>query len=191
MARPKKLPVTLTRAECEALLAQPNPRYPTGLRDICMLRLMLNTGLRAAECLNVKVRDIDWLSGKLMVRQGKGAKDRTLWVNEDVLEWLRKWRERRPAPASEWLFTTLTGKPVDSRALRAMVRRRADKVGLQAKAVHPHTLRHTFATEMYRQTKDIRGLQKMLGHEHLPTTMIYTHIVDDEVENAMRGFRIG
>jgi integrase/recombinase XerD len=190
MARPKKLPVTLTRVECQALLAQPNPRYPTGLRDACMLRLMLNAGLRTAECLNLKVRDIDWLSGKLMVRQGKGGKDRALWVNEDVLAWLRRWRERRPV-VSELLFTTLEGKPVNPRALRAMVKRRADKAGLVAKEVHPHTLRHTFATEIYRQTKDIRGLQKILGHEHLATTMIYTHIVDEEVENAMRGFLIG
>ena len=189
MATPQKLPETLTPLECKALLAQPKPRYPTGLRDLCMLRLMLNTGLRASECLNLKVRDVDWMSGKLMVREGKGKKDRTLWVNEDVLDLLRKWRERRPVE-SELLFTTLEGKPINDRALRAMVQRRAKKAGIP-KHVHPHTLRHTFATEMYRQTKDIRGVQKMLGHSDLSTTMVYTHIVDDDVENAMRGFNIG
>ena len=71
-----------------------------------------------------------------------------------------------------------------------MVQRRALKAGIP-KHCHPHTLRHTFATEIYRQTKDIRGVQKMLGHADLSTTMIYTHIVDDDVENAMRGFNIG
>ena len=61
MPIPKKLPETLTPTECKALVAQPKPRYPTGLRDLCMLRLMLNTGLRAAECLNLHVGHVDWM----------------------------------------------------------------------------------------------------------------------------------
>ena len=180
MATPKKLPETLTPLEYKALLTQPKPRYPTGLRDLCMLRLMLNTGLRASECLSLKVRDIEWMSGKLMVREGKGKKDRTLWVNEDVLELLRKWRQRRPVE-SELLFTTLEGKPVNDRALRAMVERRAKKAGLAQKKVHTHTLRHTFATEVYRQTKDIRGVQKMLGHLVLSITTINLYVCCERV----------
>ncbi len=97
MTTPKKLPETLTPDECTALVAQPKPRYPTGLRDLAMIRLMLNTGLRAAECLNLQVGHIDWMTGKLMVREGKGKRDRTLWMNEDVLTLLRKWREKRSA----------------------------------------------------------------------------------------------
>ncbi len=89
MPTPKKLPETLTPEECQTLVAQPKPRYPTGLRDLCMIRLMLNTGLRAAECLNLHVGHVDWMTGKLMVREGKGKRDRTLWVNEDVLILLR------------------------------------------------------------------------------------------------------
>ncbi len=71
-----------------------------------------------------------------------------------------------------------------------MVKRRADKAGIP-KDVHPHMLRHTFATEFYRQTKDIRLTQKMLGHADLSTTMIYTHIVDADAEAAMRAFSLG
>ncbi len=71
-----------------------------------------------------------------------------------------------------------------------MVKRRAEKAGI-VKDVHPHMLRHTFATEFYRQTKDIRLTQKMLGHADLSTTMIYTHVVDEDAEKAMRGFCIG
>lgn len=189
MTIPQKLPETLSPDECKALVAQPKPRYPTGLRDLCMLRLMLNTGLRASECLSLKVRDIEWMSVKLMVREGKGKKDRTLWVNEDVLELLRKWRQRRPVE-SALLFTTLEGNPVSDRTLRAMIQQRAEKAGIP-KQTHPHMLRHTFATEMYRQTKDIRGVQKMLGHSDPSTTMIHTHVVDAQVENMMRGFNIG
>jgi integrase/recombinase XerD len=79
------------------------------------------------------------------------------------LEDLRRWRARRPAPARGLLFTTLKGTPIHASALRAMVKRRSGKAGLP-KDVHPHMLRHTFATALYRQTKDIRLVQKALGH---------------------------
>jgi len=90
------------------------------------------------------------MSGKLMVRQGKGKKDRTLWLNEEDLEILRKWRERKPESAR--LFTTLKGDPINARCLRALVERLAKKAGIE-KRVHPHTLRHTFATDLYKSTK--------------------------------------
>ena len=76
--KPQRLPEVLTHEEQEALLGQPNAKNLIGLRNLCLLRLMLNTGLRAAEVLKIKTRDIDWSSGKLMVRQGKGKKDRSL-----------------------------------------------------------------------------------------------------------------
>jgi integrase/recombinase XerD len=75
--KPQRLPEVLTQEEQEALLGQPNAKNLIGLRNLCLLRLMLNTGLRAAEVLNIKTRDIDWNTGKLMVRQGKGKKDRS------------------------------------------------------------------------------------------------------------------
>jgi len=75
MARPKKLPTVLTEDEQARLLGQPNPRYPTGERNRTMLNLMLNTGLRLAEVTALKWRDLDLTTGKLMVRQGKGAKE--------------------------------------------------------------------------------------------------------------------
>ena len=181
MPRPRRLPTVLTPAEAAALVRVPTVRYRTGHRDRCLLQLMLNAGLRAAEVLALTVADIDWLSGRLTVRQGKGKKDRVLWLNEPVLEELRRWRGRRPVSAQGLLFPTLKGTPLHSSALRAMVKRRGAKAGLAAKDVHPHMLRHTFATELYRQTKDIRLVQKALGHSDLSTTIIYTHIVDDDI----------
>ena len=186
-SRGRKLPNVLTEEERVSLLKQPNRRAPTGLRNLCMIRLMLNAGLRSSEVLNLMVRDLDWFCGKLAVRQGKGQKDRILWINESDLELLKSWRERRPAQ-SDLLFTTLKGDPVSSRYLRSMVARVADKAGIE-KRVHPHLLRHSFATDLYRETKNIRLVQKALGHEDLSTTMIYTHIVDDELEDALRNFR--
>lgn len=192
---PKRLPEVLTNEECLALLKQPNPKAPTGLRNLCMLTVMLNLGLRASEVLHLRVNDIDWMSGKLMVRNGKGGKDRALCLNEDDLDLLRSWRERRPASA-EFLFSTLKGKPLHDRYLRAMVGRLAERAGIdrdeagnKKKKFHPHALRHTFATSLYRETKNIRLVQKALGHSFLSTTAIYMHLVDDELESALRGFR--
>lgn len=183
----KKLPEVLSSQEINLLLKQPNPRYPTGLRNLCLMRVMLDAGLRASEALKLTIYDIDWRSGKLKVRQGKGNKDRVLWLNEDCLLLLQRWRERRPT-TTDFLFSTLEGTQIDDRYLRTMVKRYGAKAGI-TKDVHPHMLRHTFATDLYSQTKNIRMVQKALGHSDLSTTMIYTHIVDDEMENAMKSFR--
>jgi site-specific recombinase XerD len=163
MPRPRRLPTVLTRAEVAALLAHANPRYLTGYRDRCLMQLMLHAGLRAAEVLALTVYDVEWLSGQLTVRQGKGQKDRILWLNEALLEDVRRWRARRPASPTALIFPTRHGTPVYTAVLRAMVKRRSQKAGLGPKDVHPHMLRHTFATELYRQTKDIRLVQKALS----------------------------
>ena len=190
MVRPKKLPTVLTEGEQVRLLEQPNPRYPTGERNQTLLNLMLNTGLRLAEVTALKWRDVDLTTGKLMVRQGKGAKDRTLWVAETDTDRLRSWRERQAKECGqcEHVFTTLDRKPLGHRYVQRMVARYAKKAGI-AKNVSPHTLRHSFATDLYRDTSKIRLVQKVLGHSDLSTTMIYTHIHDPEVEEALKSFR--
>jgi len=190
MVRPKKLPVVLTEHEQARLLEQPNPRYPTGERNQTMLNLMLNTGLRLAEMTALKWRDLDLTTGKLMVCQGKGAKDRTLWVAEADTDRLRSWRERQVEACGqcEQIFTTLQGKPLGHRYVQRMVTRYAAKAGIE-KNISPHTLRYTFATDLYRDTSKIRLVQKVLGHSDLSTTMVYTHVFDPEVENALKSFR--
>ena len=190
MARAKKLPTVLTEDEQERLLEQPNPRYPTGERNQTMLRLMLNTGLRLAEVTSLKWHDLNLTTGKLMVRQGKGSKDRTLWVAEGDIDRLRSWRERQASQCGQCdhVFTTLQGKPLGHRYVQRMVKRYAAKAGID-KNISPHTLRHSFATDLYRETSKIRLVQKVLGHSDLSTTMIYTHIFDEEVESALKSFR--
>ena len=190
MARAKKLPTVLTEDEQALLLEQPNPRYPTGERNGTMLRLMLNTGLRLAEVTSLKWHDVNLTTGKLMVRQGKGSKDRTLWMAEADIDRLRDWRERQAAQCGqcEHVFTTLEGRPLGHRYVQRMVKRYAGKAGID-KDVSPHTLRHSFATDLYRETSKIRLVQKVLGHSDLSTTMIYTHIFDEEVESALKSFR--
>lgn len=190
MVTPKKLPTVLTEDEQARLLEQPNPRYPTGERNQTMLNLMLNTGLRLAEVTALRWRDLDLTTGKLMVRRGKGAKDRSLWVAEADIDRLRSWRERQVAECSECdhTFTTLEGRPLDHRYVQRMVKRYAVKAGIE-KDITPHTLRHSFATDLYRETTNIRLTQKALGHSNLATTQIYTHIVDEELEGALKSFR--
>ncbi len=183
----RRLPEVLTREEAAALLATPSRYYPTGKRDRCIIKLMLNAGLRASEVLNLMWRDVDLHTGKLVVRQGKGNKDRQVWINEEALDLLRIWREE--APACPWCFPTLGGTRIHGAHLRAMIKRRGIKAGIP-KDVHPHMCRPTYATELYRSSKDIRLVQKALGHASLSTTMIYTHIVDDDMEEAMRALNI-
>ena len=190
MATVKKLPTVLTEDEQARLLEQPNSRYPTGERNGTMLRLMLNTGLRLAEVTSLRWHDLNLTTGKLMVRQGKGSKDRTLWVAEGDINHLRSWRERQAAQCGQCdhVFTALQGQPLGHRYVQRMVKRYAAKAGID-KNVSPHTLRHSFATDLYRETSKIRLVQKALGHSDLSTTMIYTHIFVKEVEGALKSFR--
>jgi len=183
----KKIPEVLTPDEQKLLLRQPNKRYPTGLRNLAMMTLMLDSGLRASEVLKLTLADIEWRAGKLKVREGKGRKDRILWLSDNCLEILRLWKERRPE-GTDLLFLTLDAKPIHGSYLRRMVKRYAKKAGIE-KDVHPHTLRHSFATDFYRETKNLRMVQSALGHSDISTTQIYTHIIDEELEEAMRGFR--
>jgi integrase/recombinase XerD len=191
MPRPCRLPTVRTRAEVAAPLTRAHTRDLTEHRDRYLMPLMLHAGLRAAEALTLTVYDVDWLSGQLTARQGKEKKDRILWLNEALLDDMRRWRARRPASPTGLLFPTRKGTPIYSAVLRAIVKRWGQKVRLGHKDVQPHMLRHTFATELYRQTKDIRLVQKTLGHADLNTTMIYTHIVDDDLEAALKGLHFG
>ena len=188
----RKIPEVLTAMEQEAIVAQPNPRYLTGHRNRVMLRLMLDTGLRLSEAIELRWKDIDLNSGKVMVRCGKGSKDRTLWTGKANLVALVEWQERQARECTgspQAAFTTKEGGKLDPRYIQRMVKRYAVKAGIE-KDISPHTLRHTFATDLYRETTNIRLTQKALGHSNLATTQIYTHIVDDELEGALRSFRI-
>ncbi len=181
-----KLPEILDDQEQAALLLAPNQKAPTGCRNHAILKVMLDAGLRASEAISLKEGDINWRSGQLTVRCGKGGRDRTLWINSSCLEALEAWRKIKPA--STYLFCTLNGGVMCGRYVREFVKRYARKKGLQ-KDVHPHTLRHTFATDMLSKTSNIRIVQKALGHKSIVTTTIYTHIVDHQLESAMKNFR--
>ena len=181
-----KLPVILEIDEAKKLLDVPNKRYPTGVRNKAMLSVMLNMGLRVSEVSNLKFRDVSINKKKLRVVNGKNGKDRDLVIPGYTLELLERWVVIRLE--SDYFFTTLDGSKVVTRYIQDMVRRYRERSEID-KNVTPHTLRHTFATQFYRQTKDIETLRKILGHSDISTTQIYVTLANIDVENAMNGFK--
>src|SRR5215475_15486569 len=180
------IPDPLTPEEAAALLKIPNRRYPTGLRNYVIIRLMLSAGLRCDEALGLLTLNVNLTSGQMKVR-GKGQKDRVLWLDAEMLALMQSWRQRRRVD-SEFYFTTLKGKPLSGRYVRAMVERYKRKAGILRRC-SPHTLRHTFATNLLRDTHNIEIVKRALGHEDISTNGIYLHCVDWELEAAMKSLQ--
>jgi len=186
MSRAKRLPKILTVDEQARLLGQFNTRYPTPHRNLCLVRLMLEAGLRVGEAVALKPEHLDMTTCRLQVREGKGAKDRVLWIGDDLRDLIGEWLSRRPE--SVWLFPTRDGSLVPTRYMREMVKRMARKASItEVERFSPHALRHTFATDLYAATTNLRLVQKALGHSDISTTMIYTFVCDADLEAALRG----
>jgi len=183
MAR-RRLPKILTRAESDALLDQPTSEL-TPRRDYLLMRLMLGAGLRVGEAVAVRDDHLDFATGRLVIRDGKGSCDRTVWLDDRLLGELGAWMDRRPQ--SELLLPTRTASQVHPSHLRRSCTRYAHQADVdEADRVSPHTLRHTFATRLYEATTDLRLVQRALGHADVRTTQIYTHVADVDLADAMR-----
>jgi site-specific recombinase XerD len=192
---PRRIPAVLTPEEAAQVLGEVGRSTSLcALRSLAILNLMLHTGLRARELRELRVSQIDWATGRFKVR-GKGGRERVMKISGPDLFLLRRWLAARDlvvppsnslgAPPSNFLFTSLDGtKPLNDRWLREMVKRVASQAGVQ-KDIHPHTLRHTFATGLLRQEKNLFLVSKALGHADLSTTQIYLHVEDEELEEAM------
>ncbi|WP_319001989.1 tyrosine-type recombinase/integrase [Clostridium tagluense] len=186
----KKIPEFLTGEEQQLLLNVFNIRYFNSHRNKMMIKLFLATGLRLSEMIDLQWSSINLMSGQLKVVQGKGSKDRMSWLSDVMLEELRIWKEKQTDKLGkcQYVFTNRDKGQLRDRDVREMVVTYAKKAGI-TKKISPHTLRHSFATDLLRDTKNIILVQKALGHSDLSTTMIYTHIVDDEYEEALKNFR--
>jgi len=187
-SRRKKLPVILEIGEAEKLIKQPNKRYPTGKRNIAIMKIMLNMGLRVSEITNLKPGNINLTSQKLRIVDGKGGIDRDLIIPTALIDYIKAWKDIKPKN-TEYFFTTLKGNKLDRKYLLDMVKRYGKRAKIN-KVISPHTLRHTFATEWYKQTKDIETLRLILGHSDISTTQIYITLANIDVEKGMNGFKI-
>ncbi len=183
----KKLPVFLNEWEEKQLLNVFNLRYVSSHRNKVICLMMLKTGLRVSELISLEWKNIDLMAGRINVINGKGNKDRILFISDETLDSLLKWKERQSSiwGKSTYVFSNRLGNRLVSRDVREMIMTYSKKANI-VKNVSPHVLRHTFATNLLRKSKNIRLVQKALGHSDLSTTMIYTHIVDDDFELALK-----
>lgn len=171
---PKRLPEALQVDTVNTLF---NPGQPDKLtlRDIALLELTYSSGLRLAELCNLKLADISW-SEQLLTITGKGHKTRIIPFGDFAKDALQAWLSEREtllnAP-SLYLFVSKTGKPLSTRAVQYRFKAWGLKAGID---LHPHMLRHSFATHMLESSGDLRAVQEFLGHSNISTTEIYTHL---------------
>lgn len=170
----------LTVDESEAIINQPDTSKPTGIRDRAILETLYSTGIRRMELINLKLFDIDNDRGTVMVRQGKGRKDRMIPIGERALKWIEKYQsDVRPelsTPNDDGiLFLTHLSDAFTPNRLTQMVRDYIDAADI-GKRGSCHLFRHTMATLMLENGADVRFIQAMLGHVSLETTQIYTQV---------------
>jgi site-specific recombinase XerD len=178
LKEPEKLPPVLSPDEIKRVLTM-----ATSLKARAMLTLSYGCGLRAGEVVRLRAGDIDSEQMIIRVVQSKGRKDRHVMLPDDVLELLREWWKVRPpkrdagvAPEQRWLFPGRTDhQPVTTRQFNRLFKQAAKAAGLR-KALSLHSLRHSFATHLLEDGKDIRVIQALLGHAKLETTAHYVRV---------------
>lgn len=180
--KPKTLPrEVLTAAEVELVLAQADTTTLLGIRDRAIMEVLYSTGIRRAELIHLSITDVQASRGVVVVREGKGKKDRYVPIGERALLWVQKYLDEvRPEfalPASDphVLFLTENGTSMYKNHLGIRVKRYVEKANVGKKG-SCHLFRHTMATLMLENGADIRFIQQLLGHSDLSTTEVYTHV---------------
>jgi site-specific recombinase XerD len=202
----RQLPQPLEPDELRAILAVPNKRAPTGLRNRVMVALMAESGLRVGEVVSLRMRDLNAKRDRLRIVDGKGG-DRTVYLNEAgtarLVQWLAE-RERH-VPGSPFVFPQIrtaayrhpnaddpkaagekmAGTKLSTSYVRALTARLGRKAGVERRT-NPHAFRHTAATLMVEQEYSLPEVQAMLGHRNLATTSVYTHVRDARLAERVR-----
>lgn len=176
--RPKKekrIPIVLTKEEVKQLLYACKNK-----KSRLMLSLVYAAGFRVSELVNLKVNDLNFNEKTGHIRQAKGKKDRIFNIPNFLQDALKEQAERQKNESQEFLFSGGKGK-LSSRNIQKIVKNTAKKAGIQ-KDVHPHTLRHSFATHLLESGTGIRFIQELLGHSSISTTEIYTHVSAEELK---------
>jgi integrase/recombinase XerD len=179
--RRRTLPRTLSPGEAERLIEAAAGTTPRSLRDRALVELLYGAGLRVSEAVGLERSAVD-LEGRLVRCIGKGSKERVVPIGREAVESLRRYLARgRPFLDSRHrpeLFLNAKGGPLTRAGAFFILRRLAGAAGLEPERVHPHLLRHSFATHLLEGGADLRSVQEMLGHADLATTELYTHVSD-------------
>jgi tyrosine recombinase XerC len=180
--RERRLPSVLSEEEVSALVVAPEEDTAQGLRNRALLELLYAAGVRVGEVFNLNVGDLELSpEGGLMRVRGKGNKQRVVLVGRPAAQamkrYLRQARPRLAKGAQEALFLNRDGERLSMRAVQTIVRKAALASGLD-KWIHPHLLRHTFATHMLDGGADLRVVQELMGHASANTTQVYLHVTE-------------
>jgi integrase/recombinase XerC len=174
----RRLPKILQEDEVRRLIeADPEKSSPAALRDRAIFETLYSSGLRVSELVGLDWGDVDFELGMVMVRLGKGGKDRLVPIGEPALDAMREWRRAMPIAWENGgpVFVNLRGGRLTSRSVEQILARRIGAAGLDT-GITPHGLRHCFATHMLGHGADLRSIQEMLGHSSLATTQRYTQV---------------
>lgn len=181
----KKLPVVLSRDEMERLIMAPDTNSELGIRDRAIIETLYATGVRVSELVNLRKRDL--IKSENVIRVfGKGSKERIVPIGDVALEWIERYdaairsksvhgRTLATQQANDLVFLNFRGGKISRVSVWRMLRKYSRDANIK-KEIHPHTLRHTFATHLLEGGADIRAVQEMLGHSDIGTTQIYLHL---------------
>lgn len=183
------LPKFLYEQEIEALFASIDTTNTLGIRNYAILELLYATGIRVAELCTIKLADVDFDGGMLLVH-GKGGKMRYIPLGDfatvaltDYLKNARMELARKTSIPTDTLFLNHTGTPLTDRGVRDILKRLTDGAAANIKLA-PHMIRHTFATHLLNNGADLRSVQELLGHANLSSTQIYTHVSKEKLKSV-------
>jgi len=169
----KKIPAVLTKQEVLILIDAAETQ-----KSKLMIQLLYSSGLRVSEIVNLKPTDLDLNENIGWVRSGKGKKDRMFIFSPKLSNKLKKFIDKH----KEWDYLFSPLKPLTTRNIQKIVQKTSQKAGID-KEVHPHTLRHSFATHLLDAGVDLRRIQTLLGHSSISTTELYTHISSEQLKD--------
>lgn len=191
--RTLRLPRYLYQDELDKIFDSARGDEPLDYRNVALLEVLYATGIRVSECRNIQMSDIDMALGVILIF-GKGNKERYVPFGHFALEAIEMYLEKSRLPLMtkynqqhDYLFVNRLGEPITSGGIEYVLKQVMKKSG-QTGTLHPHMLRHTFATDMLNEGADLRTVQELLGHASLSSTQIYTHVTKDALQRNYQAF---
>lgn len=185
---PEHLPVVLTLEEIDRIEDSIDLSKAEGARNRAIIEVLFSCGLRVSELVNMKLSDL-YLEDRVLLVRGKGNKERLVPVSNKAIADLKRWffdrnlMKIKPGE-DDYVFLNRRGAHLTRTMILIMVKRQAEKAGIK-KTISPHTFRHSFATALLQGGADLRSIQAMLGHEKIDTTLVYTHISNEQLRKAI------